>query len=83
MRANLKTNGGIVLYPGGLNVAYFEAGVMRGIGGMLRGKIGDLRDGETKSWRGKLWAGKRWKWRREFGVNQIWWHTSKEMAPYD
>ena len=83
VRANLKANSGIVLYPSGLNVEYFEAGVMRGIGGMLRGKIGDLRDGETKSWRGELWAGNRWRWRWGFGLSRCRWHASKESGPKD
>ena len=33
VRANLKADSGIVLYPSGLNVEYFEAGVMGGNGG--------------------------------------------------
>ena len=44
VRLNLKTNGGVVLNPSGLNVEYFEAGVMRGVGGMLHGKVGVLRN---------------------------------------
>ena len=83
VRANLKANSGIVLYPSGLNVEYFEAGVMRGIGGRLRGKIVDLRDGETTSWRGELWAGKRRRWRWGFGLCQCRWHASKESSLED
>ena len=80
MRANLKANSGIVLYPSGLNVEYFEAGVMRGIGGMLRGEIGSLRDGETKARRWELRSRKWRRWGWEFWLCQRRWHASKESG---
>ena len=50
VRASLKAYCGIVLNPGGLNVEYFETGVVRGVRRMLRGKTDDVRDRVPKSW---------------------------------
>ena len=47
---DLKTYRGIVLNPGGMDVGYFEAGVVRGIGRLLCTGTDDLRDRVTKSW---------------------------------
>ena len=41
---NLKKDGGVVLNPNGLYVEYFEASVVRGVGGMLHGKVSVLRN---------------------------------------
>ena len=83
VRLNLKTNGGVVLNPSGLNVEYFEASVMRGVWGMLHGKVGVLRNGETKAWRGKLRPRKWRRWGWEFWLCQCRWHASKESSLQD
>ena len=50
MGVDLKTYRGIVLNPGGVNVEYFETGVVRGIRRLLYSGTDDVRDRVTKSW---------------------------------
>ena len=50
MGVDLKTYRGIVLNPGGMNVEYFETGVVRGIGRLLCTGTDDVRDRVPQSW---------------------------------
>ena len=67
MGKNLKSNRGVALIPGGVNVKDLDSAVVRWTGRLLCGGADDLRDGETEAWRREIRVGNRKRRRRGLG----------------